>query len=185
MNLKMSSRKIIISAGHGGTDPGAVSGNYVERELTIELRNLVVAELRALGINPLVDSNTNALKETLAWLRGKFGARDILFDIHWNAAGSPDAKGTEVIVPDRFSQFEKDLAKALLKVFTDLGFKDRGVKPEALTARKKLGWMRPTAENVLLEVCFITNTMDMKLYEANKHNISKRIASVLNHYSKI
>lgn len=177
-------RKIIISAGHGGIDSGAVSGSYIERDLTIELRNLVVAELKALGVTALVDDNKNALKETLAWLRGKFGSKDILFDIHWNAA-SPQAKGTEVIVPDQASQFENNLAKAILKVFTDLGFKDRGVKPESLTARKRLGWMRPTAENVLLEVCFISNATDMKLYQANKTNISKQLANVLFNHSKL
>lgn len=178
-------RKIIISAGHGGVDSGAVSGKLVERDLNIELRDLIVAELKLMGINPLVDDNKNALKETLAWLRGKFGSKDILFDIHWNAASSPEAKGTEVIVPDAASSFELNIARSILKVFTDLGFRDRGVKHEGATARKRLGWMRPTAENVLLEVCFISNPTDMKLYEANKHTISKRIASVLNQYSKL
>ena len=84
-------RKIILSAGHGGTDPGAVSGSYIERDLAIELRNLIVKELNSLGIKPLVDDNRNALKQTLAWLRGKFGSKDILVDIHWNAAGSREA----------------------------------------------------------------------------------------------
>lgn len=179
------SRKIFLSAGHGGTDSGAVGNGYIERDLTIDLRNHIVRELRALGVTPLVDGDRNALAQTLAWLRGKFGSRDILLDIHWNAAANPEAKGSEIIIPDVASRFEKDLAKALLKVFTDLGFRDRGVKPEALTARKKLGWMRPAAENILIEVCFISNVTDMKLYEANKHNIAKRIASVLNHYRKI
>ena len=179
------SRKIFLSAGHGGTDSGAVGNGYVERDLTIDLRNHIVRELKALGITPSIDSDRNALAQTLAWLRGKFGSKDILLDLHWNAAGNPEAKGSEVIIPDISSQFEKDLAKALLKIFTDLGFKDRGVKPEALTARKKLGWMRPAAENVLIEVCFISNITDMKLYEANKQNIAKRIASVLNNFSKI
>ena len=179
------SRKIFLSAGHGGTDSGAVGNGYVERDLTIDLRNHVARELKALGIIASIDSDKNALAQTLAWLRGKFGSRDILLDIHWNAASNPEAKGSEIIIPDVSSQFEKDLAKALLKVLIDFGFKDRGVKPEALTARKRLGWMRPVAENVLIEVCFISNITDMKLYEANKQNIAKKIASVLSHYSKI
>lgn len=178
-------RKIFISAGHGGIDSGAVGNGYIERDLAIELRDLVVKELQVLGVVPIVDDNRNALKETLAWLRGKFGSKDVLFDIHWNAAASKDAKGSEVIIPDVASQFEKDLAKSLLKVLTDVGFKDRGVKAENLTARKRLGWMRPSAENVLIEICFISNSTDMKLYQANKHNISKKLASILNHYSKI
>jgi len=178
-------RKIILSAGHGGTDPGAVSGSYIERDLAIELRNLIVKELNSLGIKPLVDDDRNALKQTLAWLRGKFGSRDILVDIHWNAAGSREANGSEIIIPDVSSKFEKDLANALLKVFTDIGLRNRGVKPEALTARKKLGWMRPAAENILLEVCFITNPTDMKLYQANKTTIARRIATILANYSKL
>lgn len=178
-------RKVIISAGHGGKDPGASGHGFIERDLAIELRDLIVAELKVLKINALTDDNNNALKETLSWLRGKFGSKDILLDIHWNAAANPEAKGSEVIVPDASSFYEKSLAKALLKVLTELGFRDRGVKPEALTARKSLAWMKPNAENVLLEVCFISNPLDMKLYQANKHTIAKRMAAVLHHYIKL
>lgn len=177
-------RKVIVSAGHGGTDSGAVGNGYVERDLTIELRDLVVAELSALGIKADTDPNQNALKETLAWLRGRFGSKDILFDIHWNA-GPAAAKGSEVIIPDVSSDYEKKLAEALLKVLTDVGFRSRGVKPEAETARKKLGWMRPVAENVLIEICFISNATDMKLYQANKQTIAKKLAIVLKTFSKI
>lgn len=177
-------RKLFVVAGHGGIDAGAVGNNYIERDLAIELRNLIINELKLLGINALTDSDSNGLSQTLAWLRGKFGSKDILFDIHWNAAAAATAKGSEVIIPDVPSQFEKDLAKDLLKVLIDIGFKDRGVKPEALTARKRLGWMRPSAENVLIEICFITNPTDMKLYQANKQTIAKRLASTLSAYSK-
>ena len=92
-------RKIIISAGHGGNDPGAVANGYTERDLAIEFRELLVKELLLLGIKPLIDDNKNALKQTLAWLTGKYSSKDILLDIHWNAASSK-ARGTEVIVPD-------------------------------------------------------------------------------------
>lgn len=181
-------RDIIIVAGHTnvqGLDQGASGNGYSEGQLTVELRDLVISELSNLGVKAKTDSNRNALAQTLQWLKvNLFSDKTICLDIHWNAAGSPEAKGTEVIVPDTASSFELNIARSILKVFTDLGFRDRGVKHEGATARKRLGWMRPTAENVLLEVCFISNPTDMKLYEANKHTISKRIASVLNHYSK-
>jgi N-acetylmuramoyl-L-alanine amidase len=174
-------RKLFLSAGHGGSDTGAVSGSYIERDLTIEQRNLLTAELKALGINPLEDDDRNALKQTLAWLRGKFGSSDILIDLHFNA-GSLQSHGTEIVVPDSANSFEKAMAYSLLKVYTDLGFYARGVIPESLTARKKLGWMRPSAENILIETCFITNVLDMKLYEANKQTIAKRLALVIKDY---
>lgn len=178
-------RKIFLSAGHGGTDPGASGNGFIERDLAIELRKLIVAELKKLNIEASVDDDRNALSQTLAWLRGKFSNKDILVDIHWNAAVNPDAKGSEVIVPDASSEFEKNLGRSILKIFTDLGFRDRGVKPESLTARKSLAWMRPSAENILIEVCFISNNTDMKLYQANKNTIARRIALTLNHYAKI
>lgn len=176
-------RKIILSAGHGGIDPGTSGNGYIERDLAIELRNLIVAELKALGINALVDDDKNALKQTLLWLRGKFTTGDILVDIHWNSAG-PDAKGSEIFIPDQSSTFERMLAGELLKCFTIFGFKSRGVRPESESARKSLGWMRPGAENLLIEVCFISNALDMKLYQANKHGIARRIALTLNQYTK-
>jgi N-acetylmuramoyl-L-alanine amidase len=178
-------RKIFLSAGHGGDDPGAVSEKFIERDLAIELRELISTELGVLGIEPIKDPNSNALSQTLSWLRNKFGSKDILLDIHWNAASSTQANGSEVIIPNTSTSFERQLATAILGVFTSYGFKPRGVKPESQTARKTLGWMRPNAENILLEVCFLTNNLDMKLYQANKQGIAKKIAKVLSDFSKI
>ena len=171
-------RKIIISAGHGGNDPGAVANGYTERDLAIEFRELLVKELLLLGVKPLIDDNKNALKQTLAWLTGKYSSKDILLDIHWNAASSK-ARGTEVIVPDNASIFENNFAKNILNVFVSNGFINRGVKPESQTARKRLGWMRPPAENILIEVAFITNILDMNLYQNLKYKLAKESAFVI------
>ena len=177
-------RRVIISAGHGGTDPGASGNGYIERDLAIEFRNLLVSELKKLGISAIIDDDKNALKQTLLWLKGKFSSGDILLDIHWNASANPEANGTEVIVPEKASAFELNLAKELLKCFTGFGFRDRGVKPETHTARKTLGWMRPNAETVLLEKGFISNKTDVRLYDANKEGIARRVAALLHQSSK-
>ena len=171
-------RKIIISAGHGGNDPGAVANGYTERDLAIEFRELLVKELLLLGVKPLIDDNKNALKQTLAWLVGKYSSKDILLDIHWNAASSK-ARGTEVIVPDNASIFENNFAKNILNVFVSNGFVNRGVKPESQTARKRLGWMRPPAENILIEMGFITNLLDINLYQNLKYKLAKELALVI------
>ena len=171
-------RKIIISAGHGGNDPGAVANGYTERDLAIEFRELLVKELLLLGVKPLIDDNKNALKQTLAWLTGKYSSKDILLDIHWNAASSK-ARGTEVIVPDNASIFENNFAKNILNVFVSNGFVNRGVKPESQTARKRLGWMRPPAENIIVEMGFITNLLDINLYQNLKYKLAKELAFVI------
>ena len=172
-------RKIIISAGHGGNDPGAVANGYTERDLAIEFRELLVKELLLLGVKPLIDDNKNALKQTLAWLKGVLKSdKTVCIDIHWNAA-IPKARGTEIIIPDKPSLFESSFAKEILDVFVSNGFTRRGVKTESQTARKRLGWMRPLAENILIEMAFLTNTLDLELYKMVKYKLAKELAVVI------
>lgn len=178
-------RKIFISSGHGlPSDPGAVSGKYVEAELTVEVRNMIVCELAVMGVLAITDPVQNPLQATLNYIKGKFGAKDILFDIHFNAFNGT-AQGTEVIIPKVNTQFERDLARDIVNVLVSAGYKSRGVKTEDKTARKTLGWMRPLAENILLEFCFLDNKGDMNLYESKKQEIAAGIAKVLYNYSKI
>ena len=172
-------RKIIISAGHGGSDPGAVANGYTERDLAIEFRELLVKELLLLGVKPLIDDNKNALVQTLQWLKGVLKSdKTVCIDIHWNAA-IPKARGTEIIIPDKPSLFESSFAKEILDVFVSNGFTSRGVKTESQTARKRLGWMRPSAENILIEMAFLTNTLDLELYKMVKYKLAKELAVVI------
>jgi N-acetylmuramoyl-L-alanine amidase len=178
-------RKIFISAGHGGIDAGASHGGYTERDLTISFRNNLVKELSKLRISASTDPDTNALAQTLAFIKGKFGVKDILLDIHFNAGGGT---GTEVIIPDVYSPFEKQLAQRIAdSISTVTGLKKRGggVKTEKDTARKSLGWMRPNSENILIEMCFLDNKLDMAVYTVNEFKLAKEIAKILSDFSKI
>lgn len=172
-------RKLFLIAGHGGKDPGAVSGSYIERDLAIEFRFLVSNELKRLNIIPNMDANENYLALTLSWLKGKLTAKDVVIDIHWNASSNIDANGTEVIIPESSSQYENTFANAIATTISSIGFKNRGVKPETETARKKLGIMRPVAENILIEMCFISNPQDMLLYQKSKHILAKKLAYII------
>ena len=174
-------RKVFITAGHGGKDTGAVALGYTEAALTIEFRNLVISECAKLGVKVQTDKDTNALAETLKWLKGLILPNSIAIDIHLNA-GPRLANGTEIIVPEKCSAFEMSIAKALLNVFVNAGFRDRGVKSELLTARKRLGWMRPVCENILIEVCFITNRADMVLYSQTKKLLAANVAGVVKQF---
>jgi len=178
-------RKVFVSSGHGGSDTGAIDGPYIERDLAIEFRNLLVKELQTLGVQCSIDADVNALKQTLDFIKGKFLPSDILLDIHFNAGGGT---GVEIIVPNVSTPFEKQLAQRIADVInTVTGLKKRGggVKPESETARKTLGWMRPNSENVLIEMCFIDNKTDMTVYNLNKYRIAKEIAKILSDFSKI
>ena len=187
------SRSIYISAGHSnksGRDRGASGNGYIEGELAVELRNLIVSELRKLGKNPIVDADDSILSQTINFFRNKTTNRCIVVDIHWNAAG-PTATGTETLIPSDNTKFERDLAKACSDVISEtLGIVLRGnhaglrgVKTELESRYGRLGFMRLTGENILLEVCFITNSGDMTRYQRYKRTLAERLANVLAEFS--
>jgi N-acetylmuramoyl-L-alanine amidase len=182
-------RKIFISAGHSnasGRDRGASGNGFIEGELTVELRNLVTLELRKLGVSPTVDKDNSILSESINFFKNLTSNSCIVLDIHWNAA-TPKATGTETLIPLEHTDFELRLAAALSKVVAEtMGIPLRGitkghkgVKTEADSHHGRLGWMRLTGENVLMEICFISNPTEMITYQERKNIIAKEIANVL------
>lgn len=164
-------RRLFISAGHSvsgndnGVPPTLFSRGHSEGELTDQFVRYVKSELETMGVPVYTDKNSNALTDTLLHIKNIFKPqpKDILIDVHFNAFNKI-SNGTEVIVPKNPSLKESHIAQHICKLLSDYGFKNRGVKDETRTARKSLGWMRPTGENVLIEVCFMDNQKDMDIY---------------------
>lgn len=188
-------RKIFISAGHSnksGRDRGASGNGFIEGELTVELRNLIVNELRKLGVTPVVDKDDSILSETVNYLRNLTTNTCIVLDIHWNA-GPPTATGTETLIPAENTEFERRLGARLSEVVSKrLGIPLRGkhkglngLKTEMDSHHGRLGWMRLTGENVLMEICFISNVNDMRLYQNNKIQLAEDIAKVLVEFARM
>lgn len=191
----MSKRVIWLSAGHStvvGADRGASGNGFVEGNLTAELRELIYNELEVLGICAELDKNSNALKETIQFFKNLVTPSCILADLHWNASSNPKATGTEVFIPNTYTELELELAGKLAKCMSDtLGIPLRGstngvlgVKTESLSARGQLGWMRLNGHNILLEICFISNKSDMEKYQNNKSMLAFKIAKILYEYAK-
>lgn len=178
----MVNRSIFLSAGHSnksGQDRGAVGNGYIEGELAVEFRDLLVKELKCIGASPTIDSNDSILSKSIAFFKNKTSNNSIVLDIHWNAA-STQATGVEVLVPSPPSEFEKSKAKEISSLISRvLNIRDRGVKTEADSHHGRLGWMRLTGENILIEMCFITNKKDMESYQANKNILAKEMAYIL------
>ncbi len=172
-------RTLIIGAGHGGSDPGASGNGYIERDLAIESRNLLVAELQKMSVKYIVDPDSNALKGSLLYFKKFFNADSVNIDIHWNA-GSAAATGTEVLISTKAGPFEKQLAtKITTAIATILGIKNRGLKTELDSARGYLGWLHQPGAVFIIEMCFISNKTDMDKYQGKKHELSKALSTIL------
>jgi N-acetylmuramoyl-L-alanine amidase len=186
-------RKIYISAGHSnvpGKDRGAMGNGYIEGELTVEFRNLIVTELKKLGITATIDQNDSILTQSINFFKNLTSNSDIVLDIHWNAA-SPQATGTETLIPADPTKFETKLAHSISSCISETlnipmrgNYDDyKGVKTEANSHHGRLGWMRLSGENILMEVCFISNKNDMDSYQKEKENLAKKLAKILFDYA--
>ena len=179
-------RKLYLSAGHSaqdGVDQGAQGNGYSEGKLTSELRALIAKDLETIGVTANVDSDYSVTGQTVRLFKTMVSGADVAIDIHFNAAASELATGSEVLVPGVASTFERvfaaDLAKTIAEV---LNIKNRGVKTELESARKKLLWMEIPCENILIEVCFISNALDMQKYQQSKFVLSKKLATLIKFY---
>lgn len=175
---------IFISAGHHFKDPGAVAGTLIERDLAIELRDLVTEELSKKGAPCKRDLDTETLGQYLN--RIKPGSGSVLAEIRWNAALSTSATGTAVLIADNYTKISKELAAELSAGIAEMiGIKNRGVKTERDSARGKLAFVRQPGAAVIIEMCFISNPIDMAKYQTAKNKIAEFIADALIKYDQM
>lgn len=178
----MKERPLFLSAGHStkpGSDNGATGNGVIEGITTAEFRLLLFTELKRIGVHAFVDGDHSVLSDTLGWLK-RFVTKDsVAIDIHVDSA-TPTATGCTVFIPDSSTQFEKDFAAAISDSLSkSLGIRNRGVKPESLSARKKLAWMNVPCENILIELFFLSNKYDVEAYNKNKHKAARELALVI------
>lgn len=173
---------IYLCAGHSSKhgqdyDPGAVANGHKEADLAVELREMIANQLKAAGAVFKTDQDDWNLNETI--VGAKTTEKDVVFDIHFNAA-TPAATGAEIFIPTENTEAEKTFAKNLLDEYCRLTkYAKRGVKTEAQCRHKRLGIMRPGGMNFLIEICFITNKTDMRIYQTYKPQIAALIAQHL------
>lgn len=165
--------KILLIAGHGAGDSGAVGNGYKEAELTRELVRLIYEGLSEYQVDvDIYNQGHNAFYDVQ---NGTFkvGKYDYALEVHFNAA-SASAHGTEIFVTDVETDItvEKNIMKELKRYFT---LRDGdGVKVTnflVITTLKNMG-----ISSALLETCFISNKNDMKVYQENKNDIANDIS---------
>ncbi len=108
----LNSKVVVIDPGHGGCDPGATRGTYVEKEVTLQVSQLLAQRLSEAGAmvvmlrtddRDLVDDGFNgtiaARKREDLKLRAQKANEvkaDLYVSIHTNADSSPRWSGAQV-----------------------------------------------------------------------------------------
>ena len=164
--------KILVIAGHGAGDCGAVGNGFREADLTRELAGYAVRALGAVADVVLYDTNRNCyrdIKNNANGAKELLKSVDFVLEIHLNSFSSNNAQGVEVLCK-RDSVFSRTLVEKV----SNCGFSNRGVK-----LRKDLLNMnycdRIYKAYVLLECGFITNYHDVSVFKNSQEKIAQAI----------
>ncbi len=177
--------KILLIAGHGAGDPGAVAthGNktYKEADETRALAKLVNAELKGYdGVTVVIYPSTrSAYKDVQS---GEFvkhaGLKDCdyVLELHLNAfkkdAKNGKTKGVECYVTTK--EIATTVEDKICGNISALGFTNRSVKRKNFDVISKV--KAAGVSSALLEVCFIDDPDDWDLYLKKQKQIAKAIA---------
>ncbi|MFP4015879.1 MAG: N-acetylmuramoyl-L-alanine amidase [Halanaerobiales bacterium] len=177
---------IIVDAGHGGFDPGAIGpGGMQEKDLNLELALKTEELLKAAGYNVILtrdDDTFISLKERVEIANEK---KALLFvSIHINSSNSSYSEGTETFIAPAKVTDSLLLANLLQdEMLTRLKRPDRGVKRENFYVIKHTEM--PAA---LVEIAFLSNPHEESLLGSDlfKRNAAEAISQgIIKYIEKI
>ncbi len=94
-------KTVVIDAGHGGHDPGAVNGNVKEKDITLSVAKLLGSKIEANYPNVKVIYTRSSDKFVKLHERANIANKnnaDLFISIHVNSAANRSAKGHETFV---------------------------------------------------------------------------------------
>ena len=170
-------KTIVIDAGHGGDDPGAVNAGRLEKDDNLRLAQAVQQKLLAQGQRVVMtrDSDVFVALLTRSEIANDSGA-DIFVSLHRNAVeNNPSANGVENWVYTNAAPAAKEYAQTVLSRIVDVGVQsNRGVKAGNFSVLRNTGMPA-----MLLEMGFITNDRDNELFDQNLDAYAGAIAQAL------
>ncbi len=149
---------VVVDAGHGGYDSGAVGSKVTESKLTLVAAKELEKKLQSVGFKTYMirDADVKIAPSYRMRVANDIGA-DLVVSIHINAAENPDAQGVEVLYAEEDTGKKKAFAQILQNhLVDDLGSVNRGI-----VHRQNLYMCRvPTMPSALVELGFITNAAE-------------------------
>lgn len=174
--------KLLLIAGHGAGDPGAVSGVFQEAVETRRVAGALVRLLREYCDVTLYPTSRNAFGDFRTGQLNKqvrLADFDYVLEIHFNAsaAGPKDGKtkGVEIFVPTAATETAAE--EGICRAIAAVGLTNRGLKRynwAVINAARRAG-----VRSALLEVCFIDDPDDMTVYTTKFDAVTQAIADAV------
>lgn len=164
---------VVLDAGHGGENPGAVYNGRQEKDDALALTLAVGQILEANGVEVYYTRETDIFETPLqkAQEANQTGA-DYFVSIHRNSSPVPNQyTGIETLVYNRYGEAAR-LAYNINEELEEVGFENQGVNE-----RTNLAVLRRTQmPAVLVEVGFINTEADNALLDARFDDVVQAIA---------
>lgn len=165
---------IMLDAGHGGRDPGAVFNGRQEKDDTLRLTLAIGEILQNNGVDVEYTRTTDVYTSPYERaMKANNAGVDFFISIHRNSFPTDnEVFGVESLVYD-LSGIKYQMAQDINDQLEEIGFVNLGVK-----ARPNLVVLRRTRmPAVLVEVGFIDSNVDNRLFDDNFDDIAQAIAS--------
>ena len=166
--------RIMLDAGHGGDDLGAVYKDHTEKDDNLRLTMELGRILEDNGIEVILTRTTDTFETPFERAQTANNSDvDYLVSIHRNDSPLPNQySGVSALVFDT-SGTKYDMAENINASLNDLGFENLGVheRPGLVILR------RTSMPTVLLEVGFINNDYDNDLFDSSLEDIAQAIAN--------
>lgn len=175
--------EVVIDPGHGGSDPGAVSGSTREKDLTLTISQYMYDRFKTLGVPVAMTRSGDTTLSPSARVNkilDAFGNRIdvVVISNHINSSATGTAEGAEVIYALRN---DKTLAENVLNALGNAGQKTRSVFQKRLPNNSSKDYYfihRDTGqtEPIIIEYGFINNPKDL---DKMKNNYLKYVDAVV------
>ncbi len=173
-------KKVVIDAGHGGSDAGAIGGGIYEKNITLDVAKRVEKLLTKKGytVQMTRDNDTYVSLQDRVAISENFNP-DIFVSIHVNSSVRPEITGIET---HYYHQESMSLAQTVHSSFASaIKSPNRG-----LFKSKFYVINHTTAPSILVEIGFISNSSERAelVSEKRKQATAKAIADGIQNYFK-
>ena len=174
--------KIILDAGHGGEDVGAVKDGRYEKDDTLAMVNLIKEELKDNKDIKIILTRDNDKYVSLEDRTNISNKKKVKMFVSLHRNSAEIGNGVEIWINSDHSIEEEEIAKEMMEALDKTNIsRNRGVRIGTNEDKDSDYYVNKytNADSMIIELGFINNTLDNSLFDQNKKAYAKSIAEVI------